>query len=268
MISINPQVRRLTEAEKQQYREDGYVSPLPLFADDGVRVMQSRFHELRDKLPASVEMGRVNCWHKANRWVYDLSCTPALLDCVEDLLGENFYLWGAQFFCKFPSDGTVVPWHQDAQYWPLSPRKSVTAWISIFDTDIENAAMQIVRGTHRMGDFEHSEVDHAHYILPQEIDEKSIAPDRIVTLRLKAGQFSFHNDGLIHGSGPNRSNRIRAGLVLRFSPTEVKCDLAEWPNFEAYLARGHDEFQHNPQGKMPRGDGCPTDKFQHSSEFE
>lgn len=259
--------RRLTDRERRQYRDDGYLTGLPLFDADAVQSLQRRFKELCEMLPAGIAMGRVNCWHKANHWVDRVCRTPALLDYIEDLAGPNFYVWGAQFFCKFPGDGTIVPWHQDAQYWPLSPCNAVTAWIALFDTDEKNAAMRVVKGSHRIGDVEHRTSDDENYILSEEIPPSSIDPNQVVSLCMRAGEMSLHDDGLIHGSEANGSDRIRAGLALRFSPTDVRCDLSVWPNFEAYLVRGVDEFRHNPSGKIPAQDGFSTGKFQHSSEF-
>ena len=74
--------------------------------------------------------------------------TPAILDYVEDIAGPDFYQWGGQFFVKYPGDGSIVPWHQDAQYWPLTPRRTVTVWLAIHDADEANAAMQVVAGSH------------------------------------------------------------------------------------------------------------------------
>ena len=45
---------------------------------------------------------------------------------VEDIVGPNIIAWGTHFFCKMPNDPKVVPWHQDASYWPLTPSKTVT----------------------------------------------------------------------------------------------------------------------------------------------
>ena len=218
-------------------------------------------------LPEGIEIARVNCWHKANLWAYDLCCTPAILDYVEDVIGPDFFLWGAQFFCKFPGDGTVVPWHQDAHYWPLSPKRAVTAWLAVFDADASNSAMQVVRRSHRRGEVVHHERSGPQFILPLEVDPATIDRADIVTLDLKAGEISLHDDGLIHGSGPNTSDRMRCGYAMRFSPSEVKCDLSVWPHFEAYPVRGEDADAHNPVGKIPTSDGFPTTRFQHSSDF-
>ena len=84
-----------------------------------------------------IDNNKTNMWHKASKKFHDLCRTPAILDYVEDILGTNFVQWGGQFFNKNPNDGSAVPWHQDAQYWPLNPSNAVTVWLAIYDTDIQ-----------------------------------------------------------------------------------------------------------------------------------
>jgi len=267
-LTLSPDRRRLTEAEKSQYREWGYVRNLPVFDTAAVAALQDGFQRLAARLPAEIDLNKVNMWHKASRWYHDVCRTPAILDYVEDLIGPDFYQWGGQFFVKYPGDNALVPWHQDAQYWPLTPRKTVTVWLAVYDADESNGAMQVVRGSHRHGEFQHHRVSGDEYVLEQEVDQDQIDRERIVTLSLNAGEISLHDDGLLHGSGPNNSERTRCGLTMRFSPYEVKCDRRVWPTFEAYPARGIDKFGHNPIGPLPTGEHFPVRKFQHSSEFQ
>jgi len=266
-FAISPAARRLEISEIQQFKQDGYVKSLPVFAPDGISALQSLFFDLAGRLPSDIDINLVNMWHKASRQFFELCRTPAILDYVEDLIGPDFYQWGGQFFVKYPGDGSVVPWHQDAQYWPLRPQNTVTVWLAVFDTDEENAAMQIVRASHNSGKFEHHTNTAPNLVLDQEIHNSLIEPDKVVTLDLKAGEISLHDDGLLHGSGANSSDRLRAGITMRFSPTNVVCDLNVWPTFEAYSARGEDHFNFNPTGIPPSGESFPVQKFQHSSEF-
>lgn len=259
--------RRLTSAEKAQYERDGYVKNLPVFAPEGVESLQALFEELASRMPEDITLSSVNMWHKASRKFFDLCRTPAILDYVEDLIGPDFYQWGGQFFAKFPNDGSIVPWHQDAQYWPLKPQRTVTVWLAVFDADLENAAMQIVKGSHTQGIFHHHVNNAPHLALEQEVSDDQIDADNAVTLDLKAGEISLHDDGLLHGSGPNVSDRIRAGITMRFCPTNVVGDLSVWPNHEAYMARGTDRYNLNPVGPTPTRELFPVRKFQHSSEF-
>jgi ectoine hydroxylase-related dioxygenase (phytanoyl-CoA dioxygenase family) len=267
MFQINPNIRRLTSNEKEQYSSEGYVTGLPVFADDAVKDLHNWYDELSSKLPDDVDINKTNMWHKASKKFYDLCRTPAILDYVEDLIGPNFVQWGGQFFSKEPKDGSVVPWHQDAQYWPLSPANAVTVWLAVFDTNEENAAMKVVSGSHKLGKFVHKKNDAKNLVLNQEVSFDQIDEKKIVSLNLKAGQISLHNDALLHGSEANNSNRRRCGVTMRFSPTNVKGDLTSWPFFETQLARGIDEFKLNPIAEIPRGEATPLKMFSFSNEF-
>ena len=103
--------------------------------------------------------------------------------------------------------------------------------------------------------------------LTQEADAGTIDHDEIVTINLKAGEASLHDDGTLHGSGANTPDRIRSGITMRFCPTNTKYDLDVWQTFEAYVARSIDSCNHNPSGPRPISEMFPVRKFQHSSDF-
>ena len=270
MYQISDNVRRLTNNEKQQYSEQGYVKNLPVFSYNGALELQGLFEELSSRLPSDVDINKTNMWHKASKKFHDLCRTPEILDYVEDILGPNFVQWGGQFFHKEPKSGSVVPWHQDAQYWPLKPANAVTVWLAVYDTDKENGAMKVVSGSHKKGSngFKHHTNNASHLVLDQEVSEDQIDQDNIVYMDLKAGEISLHNDALLHGSDPNNSDRRRCGITMRFSPTNVKGDLNEWPFFETQLARGIDSFKLNPIAQIPRGEATPIKRFCYSKDFE
>ena len=54
-------------------------------------------------------------------------------------------------------------------------------------------------------------IDKEHYVLNQEVNGEAIKPEEVVSMDLKAGEISLHDNRLLHGSGPNHSDRIRAG---------------------------------------------------------
>ena len=265
--SLDSRVRRLSNREKKQFSRNGYIKNLPVFAPDGVARLQKMFDDWSGRVPEDIDINRVNMWHKASRTFFELCHTPAILDYVEDVIGPNFYQWGGQFFVKYPNDGSEVPWHQDSQYWPLSPERTVTAWLAIYDTDATNAAMQVIRGSHKKGVYTHHINDAPNLVLQKEVDANEIDQENIVTLDMKAGEISLHDSRLIHGSGPNTSDLRRCGITMRYCPTEVKCDLSVWPTFETYLARGVDKHRHNPMGPITKHEKCPTKSSMHSSEF-
>jgi len=268
MFKISNKVRRLTNEEKERYLKDGYLTGLPVFDVEAKDDLNDLFVSLSSRLSSDIDINQTNMWHKASLKFYNLCRTPAILDYVEDLLGPNFFQWGGQFFLKEPKDGSVVPWHQDAQYWPLFPANAVTVWLALYDTNEENGAMRVVKGSHIQGEFKHHTNKAQNLVLDQEVSNDQIKQDDIISLNLKAGEISLHNDALLHGSEPNISNYRRCGLTMRFSPVNVKADLSIWPHFEGQLVRGIDNYKLNPIAPIPRGEAVPTSKFQHSSEFE
>jgi len=268
MFEINKKNRRLSKKEISQFEKDGYLTGLPVFDESAKLSLNALFLALSSRLDSSIDLNQTAQWQKASRRFYDLCVTPVILNYVEDLIGSNFVLWGGQFFLKQPHDGSVVPWHQDTQYWPLKPAKAVTVWLALYDTDEENGAMKIVKGSHKKGVFNHHINKAKNLALNQEVSDDQFNHSDVVSLNLKAGEISLHDDGLLHGSEANNSDRRRCGITMRYSPVDVKADLSVWPHFETQLVRGKDVFQHNPIAQIPKGEATPNQKFQHSSEFE
>ena len=73
---------------------------------------------------------------------------------------------------------------------------------------------------------------------------------------------------LLHGSDANNSNRPRCGITFRYSPSNVKANLNEWPFFSIQIARGSKNHTLNPVAPIPRGEATPVRGFQFHKEFE
>ena len=61
-----------------------------------------------------------------------------------------------------------MPWYEDAQYWPLAPQQTVVVWLAVYNTNANNAAMQVASGSHRQGPFAHYTNDTPYLVLDQE----------------------------------------------------------------------------------------------------
>lgn len=243
---------RLSEAQKTAYHEKGYLIDLPpAFDAAGVQQLKHGFQELCKLLEPNETPYEIIRWHMTSKWLYDVCANPQILNYVEDLLGPNFYLWGTGFFAKAPHSDKVVPWHQDSYYWPLQPHHTVSAWLAFEDADEENGALKVIPGTHRSGLLKHSTSGANENVLKLELDKDSYNASDAISLVLKAGQVSLHDDAMVHGSPANLSDRWRIGLAIRYSSTDVKCDTDKWPDFKAYQMRGVDEYNYNPKGEIP-----------------
>lgn len=253
----NERPRRLSAGQIQQYNELGYVFPLDVFCAAEALSKQAYFDELMTQAAATGwDAYSINGWQARCAGMWDLITEPRILDYVQDLLGEDLICWGAHFFCKQAGDARRVSYHQDASYWPLTPSKTVTVWLAIDDADEDNGAMVVVPRSHRHGQiaFEASEAEERN-VLNQTVIDPSRYGDAPVPFVMKAGQMSLHTDLLLHGSEPNRSQRRRCGLTMRFVPPDVRAHKG-W-NRRAIVCRGADPSGHWQHTPRPPGEDIP-----------
>jgi ectoine hydroxylase-related dioxygenase (phytanoyl-CoA dioxygenase family) len=233
----------LSVAQVEAYNRDGYVRGIRVFEAPEALEIRRYFDALLQRVLA--EGGNsysISTAHMKYGRVYDLLTNPRIVACVRDLLGEHVVGWGSHFFCKMPGDGKRVSWHQDASYWPLTPSKTVTAWLAIDDADPGNACMRFIPGSHRLGHLTYrlSEEDENN-VLNQTVDGAERFGDP-VDVPLEAGEISIHSDLLLHGSEANRSDRRRCGLTLRYCAAEVRAHM-DW-NAKGVIVSGRDPSGH------------------------
>ena len=157
---------------------------------------------------------------------------------MQDIVGPDILCWASAILSKSPHDPKAAPWHQDAAFWHLAPARTVTVWLAIDDADEENSAMRFIPGTHGMGalKLKSASGENVFHIETEGADELG----EPFTNSLNAGQISLHADMLVHGSLPNRSNRRRCGLTLRYCPPSVRITDERWADgVEAILCRGN-----------------------------
>lgn len=242
----------LTPAEVRCYQQEGYLINIPpIFTTTETAQMNHDLDTLMGLLAPGEDAKEIREWHETSRWLYDICMHPRILDYVGDILGPDFYLWASNFFIKEPRTRDVVGWHQDAYYWPLAPHNTVTVWLAFLDSDVSNAAMNVIPRSHLAGLMKHRRSTQTDSVLTLELENGQFREDTAVPLVLKAGQISLHDDRIVHGSGPNVSDRRRVGLTMRYSGTNVKCDMSVNPHFRMYMCRGVDTFRHNPYGTIP-----------------
>ncbi len=245
---------RLSAADVARYRELGYHYP--------VRAMSTeQAAEYTRKLEAHEAVhGKLqgNLRHKAHlylTWLDEIVRMPSILDAVGDILGPDIMVFSSSFFTKEAHDPSYVSWHQDAHYWGLNSGDVATAWVAFVDSDTENGAMRVIPGTHLV-DMPHVDTFAKDNMLSRGQEVAVDLGDRkFVELDLKAGEFSLHHVGLVHGSEPNRSDRRRIGFAIRYMSPRVKQTVAATDG--AMLVRGTDRYHHFEHEPAPKADMDP-----------
>ncbi|MCE9616147.1 MAG: phytanoyl-CoA dioxygenase family protein [Lentisphaerae bacterium] len=260
----NPSPKRLTPAQIDHYNSQGYIRPLRIFGENEAATNRTYFDHMLAEIQS--QGGRdqysINGYHTTCRGLYDIVVNPLILDYVEDLIGPDIIAWGTHYFCKLPHDPKKVPWHQDASYWPFDKSRTVTVWLAIDDADAENAAMQFIPGTHRLGHLRWKDTPDPAVLNQEIVDVAQFGAPVFDTL--KAGEMSLHADMLAHGSEPNQSARRRCGLTIRYCPPVVR-SMANW-NHASIICRGHDPSGHWHHSPRPAGEDYQPRVWQRKTE--
>jgi len=232
----------LTQAQIDQFREQGFVSPIRVMSD--AEALGNRNRLERFERETGGPLGG-NLRHKAHllfTWLADLVRHPRILDAVEDLYGPDLLCWTTNFFIKEKSNPAFVSWHQDSTYWGLSQPDVVTAWVAFTLANAGNGAMEVIPGSHKLDQIPHRDTFAKHNLLTrgQEIAVE-VDHSKTVRLDLEPGEISLHHVRLVHGSPSNTSDDRRIGFAIRYIPTYLR---QLFGDDSASLVRGEDRYRH------------------------
>lgn len=223
-----------TESSRTLFDRDGIVFPIPVLPPEKTAAYRACFAEMEQV--AGHQLGRIGHPARHFAWAYRLATEPAVLDAVEEVLGPDLLVAGSLVLCKYPRDPAFVSWHQDNYYSNLHLTPSLSAWIALRASTIENGCMRVVPGSHREGVLPHEEKGNANNLLQQgqEIQVEVNEADA-VEVELREGEMSLHHSAIIHGSRPNHSDTQRLGFIVRFVTSAYDLTSQQTPFI---LARG------------------------------
>jgi non-haem Fe2+, alpha-ketoglutarate-dependent halogenase len=242
--------KKLTPAQIAGYERDGYVFPIDAFSTERTRAWRLRLEDFERAEGRKMTRGHNFKPHLLFPWVDEIVHAPEVLDAVEDLIGPDIRLFHLTVWPKDAGSGTYVSWHQDATYFALEPACHVTAWVALTDAPVEAGCMEVVPGSHRLGQMRHAEMQDPENLLSRG-QALAVDVDRTSTafMPVKAGQFSLHHTHLVHNSRPNRSTDRRIGLGISYIPTHARCTSAM--RVTAMLVRGTDKYRHFDEERRP-----------------
>jgi ectoine hydroxylase-related dioxygenase (phytanoyl-CoA dioxygenase family) len=113
--------------------------------------------------------------------------------------------------------GSAHALHQDSAYWPMEPPALVTTSIALNDATPDNGCIKVIPGSHHWG------LQEWGHIAQQQgaplTSRKDIDRSRQIDVPLAAGSAVLFHSLMVHGSGPNQTDRSRnTALYAYFSP--------------------------------------------------
>jgi phytanoyl-CoA hydroxylase len=243
----------MTDLKREEYNEKGYVT-YPGLVDPGHlktllaemdRISDGNTLASHDKTRLEMEPnqkpeGRLvrriyqPCTHY--RPFRELAESPQLVDAVESLLGPDLVFHYSKINMKPPAIGSVVEWHQDLSYYPLTNDSSLAVLIYLDDADVNNGCLQVIPGRHNGELFNHAQDGYFVGKLVEPVDESQAVP-----LEGKAGTAIFMHCMTPHASVTNVSDRPRRTVILSYRAADsVPLYTGDTNELESYtwLARG------------------------------
>jgi phytanoyl-CoA hydroxylase len=236
----------LTQAQRAQYAEDGFVR-LDGFATEDVchrmldRVVElARAHAAAPRgigegvpgfvmpeanlasttgAPADAEdlVSKIFKLHRDTVFA-DFARSAAVTDLLVELIGPRLDCFLSQFIFKNPG-AWGQPWHQDGFYFPFDPpRPIVGVWLAVTEATLENGCLHVLPGSHREPVHEHvrDRRPAANYGYVEIVDHDMGAAQPVL---MDPGDLLLFDSHLMHRSTDNASAGRRGAMVYHYAAT-------------------------------------------------
>ena len=223
----------LTNIQVNQYHSDGYTVQPQLFSTEEIAELlaeadrvaagntlaehdRSRVEMEPNQPPDGTLLRRIYepCSHYPR--YRELSESDKLLGCVEQLLGPDLEFHYSKINMKPPSIGSIVEWHQDLCYYPLTNPDSVSILIYLDDADRGNGCLQVMPRHHLSPPLDHTRAGFFQGRVTEPLDESFSVP-----LEAPAGSVIFMHSLTPHASVANTSKRPRKTLILSYRASDA-----------------------------------------------
>ncbi len=242
----------LSLEEVRDFHRTGYLGPFTAVSVDEMAHLRTQIEETVLPTTGRNPKNPLQSRHLDHRLVYDLITRPEILGRVRGLIGTDIVVWASYFFSKEPG-GKEIPWHQDANFWPIEPPLNISVWMAIDEVTTENSCVQIIPGSHRKVLRHVPSRDGMAF--GEEVDPSLVDTDAAVDMVLRPGEFFLFNERMLHHSHANASSRRRMGLSARYTvPFVALLDQDAPPLFPGHtcvVVSGEDRFGLNRSAEPP-----------------
>ncbi len=139
------------------------------------------------------------------------SRSDRILDCVQSLIGPDILRHYSKINMKPARVGSVVEWHQDLTYYPLTNGDSLALLLYLDDANIENGCLKLIPGKHNQDLMDHTSEGFFQGRVTSPVDENAAE-----AIEGSAGTAIFMHAMTPHSSVPNKTNKPRRTLIISY----------------------------------------------------
>ena len=220
---------RLSASQKAQYDQDGYII-VRNFLDapevallyglaTGDNVLRNNAFEFKDQ---SGKHTKLTLWFTPGDDTFGLlTRSERMVHAAQTLLGEGEVChFHSKLMQKEPKTGGAWEWHQDYGYWYkngfLYPDAMLSIMVALTEATKENGCLQVLKGSHKMGRFEHLFAGEQQGADMPFVEEALKICERVY-VELNPGDILFFHSNLLHMSEANLSDKPRWSLISAYN---------------------------------------------------
>jgi len=203
----------LTDAQKQQLQEQGFLRFPALLSPGDVAMFNARVEELfalegdgaGGEFKTEPGARRIANAVDKGRMFETVIETPEVLEAMEVVLGPDFKLSSLNIRSANPHNGCAQPLHVDSGALPDARGNSVCNSVWLLDDFTErNGALRVVPGSHKWG----------------RAPEPGAKPEGEVLMTGKAGDVIVMNAHMWHGGSENFTDRQRRAMHVYYTRSD------------------------------------------------
>jgi ectoine hydroxylase len=227
----------LSEAQRERYRHDGFVSVPGLVNEEWLRRLRAvtdEFVEMSRTLTESDILFDLDTGHTADeprlrrlssptdlhQTFWEFASQSVITDVVVDLLGPDVKFHHSKLNFKAPRGGEEVKWHQDIQFWPHTNYDLLTIGVFLEDVEPGMGEVGFVPGSHDGPLFDLYDGDVWVGAL-SDADVERAGVQRAEFPTGPAGSITVHNCRTVHGSAHNSSDKPRPLLLQTYAAADA-----------------------------------------------
>jgi len=215
---------------KSFFDEHGYYVAKGVYSPDEVTELERDFDRIVRQLMAGNEqinarwagpeverLGAMNTvvYHTHNVHQYSAAWMRALLqekflDAAGAILGPDIMLHHTKLFQKPSENGAPFPMHQDWPYFPTEKDTMMAGVVHVSQATDEMGCFRLFPGSHKLGRMQGTWGQSMSDILLRDYPIEKSTP-----IESEPGDVLFFHYCLIHGSMPNRSDKIRKTVLVQ-----------------------------------------------------
>ncbi|MFE6923581.1 phytanoyl-CoA dioxygenase family protein [Nocardia sp. NPDC057663] len=220
---MNTSVIPVDDTDTDRFDRDGFAVVPELFTAAELNRYRQAALDFMDQGNRFAEVGLVrttDAWEQ-NDILRELALHPRLGAVAERLAGRPLRIWGGEIMAKLPHEQVPSHLHDDLSASMLGSTFTLNAWVALVDVPVQRGAMIFLPGSHRRSGPERvpfGEIELGTYMTTT-WPELEWSPR--VTVPLRAGGVTFHQNRTAHAAGTNSTDVLRLAFAVTFADAET-----------------------------------------------